>query len=153
MTYHRPVTPEGPAHEHLRSDGSPYVNKYKEKTAEHTAAADRLREEDRRHAVDLGKRLVELDEARERATRSAAVSRAVVEIHWEAALEALWAESWLKLQPKPKVDPGADATTLDRLDDEIARLAELDAELARRSEALHAALHRSRWALNLRRRG
>ncbi|MGE3285092.1 MAG: hypothetical protein AB7J32_03180 [Pseudonocardia sp.] len=145
------MTSEGPVHEHLRFDGSPYANKYKEKTAEHTAAADRLREEDRRRAVELGKRLVELEEARERAARSAAVSRAVVELHWEAALEALWAESWLKLLPKPKAVADPEATPLDRLDDELARLAHLDEELARRSEALHVALHRSRWSLPRRR--
>lgn len=137
------------------SGGSPYARKYKEKTAEYTAAAERVRAKDRERAVELGKVLVELDEARQRASRAAAVRQFVVEIHWEAALEALWSESWLEFKPKPVARPGRTPhepeEPMEELAVEMARLRTLDAELAKRSEQLHAALSRSRWAFTFRR--
>lgn len=123
--------------EQLSPNGSPYVRKYKDMTAELTAAADRLRERDRERAVELGKKLVELTEEMQRAGRRAAMSTFVVDLQWEAALESLWSETWLRLRPKPRPSPDADPARLDALDE----------ELARRADDLHAALHRGRWSL------
>jgi len=114
--------------------GSPYARKYKDCTAELTARADRLRERDRERAVELGKRLVELAEAMERAGSRAALSRFVAELQWEAALEGLWDERWLRLRPRPAPDTDADPARLDEFDD----------ALVRRADELHAALRRSR---------
>lgn len=107
---------------------------YKDITAVLTAQADRLRERDRERAVELGKRLAELDEAMTRAGQRAALSRAGVHLQWEAALEALWRESWMTLRPLPRPDPGADPAHLDRF----------DALLIRSAEELHATLRRRR---------
>lgn len=124
----------------LTGAGSPSARKYKDRTAELTARADRMRERDRDRAAELGKRLVELTETMERAGRRAALSGFVVDVQWEAALKALWGEQWLTLRPKPASSADADPERLDDLDD----------ELVRRADELHAALRRSR--LSLRRR-
>ncbi|MGQ0572796.1 MAG: hypothetical protein ACT4RN_01185 [Pseudonocardia sp.] len=125
--------------EQMMPAGSPYARKYKDRTAELTAGADQLRERDRERAVELGKLLVELDAAMDRAGRRAALSTLGVELQWEAALEALWGESWMRLRPRPR--PAEDA--------DPARLDELDEELVRRADELHAALRRR--SLRLRR--
>ncbi len=61
-----------------------------------------------------------------RAGERAALTRLGVDLHWEAALSALWAERWLSLRPQPAPDPRADPANLDTLDATVAeRAAEL----------------------------
>jgi uncharacterized membrane protein YccC len=109
------------------------AREYKDVLAGLTAAADELRERDRERATALARRLVELDEAMARAGDRAAVTRFVVALHWEAALEALWAESWLTLRPQPAPDPAADPADLDALDAAVGeRSAELQEAVRRR---------------------
>ncbi len=76
-----------------------------------------------------------------RAGERAPLTQLGVELHWEAALEVLWAESWLKLRPRPAPDALADPTDLDAL----------DAEVEQRSAALHEAVRRRRFGLGRRR--
>jgi hypothetical protein len=68
----------------------------------------------------------------ERAGERAALTRLAVELHWEAAMEALWVESWMTLRRRPDPDPRADP----------ARLAEYDAELEQRAAQLQEAVKR-----------
>lgn len=95
------------------------VRRYKDIVGELTDIADRLREHDGEQAVALKRRLVELDNAMVRAEDRAAMSRLALELRWEAVLEALWAESWLTLRPRPAPAPDADPEQLDALDREL----------------------------------
>jgi hypothetical protein len=110
---------------------------YKEVVADITAATDALRERDRERAAVLARELVRLDEEMLRAGERAALTRLGVELHWEAALEALWVESWMKLRPRPGPDPRADPTDL----------AAYDADVERRSAELQEAVRRRRFGL------
>lgn len=108
------------------------AREYKDVIAGLTAAADELRERDRDRAAALARRLVELDDAMVRAAERAALSRLGVELAWEAALEALWAESWMTLRPRPAPDSRADPAHLDLLDEAVQqRAAELQAAVRR----------------------
>jgi hypothetical protein len=78
---------------------------------------------------------VSLEDDMLRAGERAGLTRLGVELHWEAALEALWTESWMKLRPRPHPDPRADS----------ADLAALDAEVEQRSAELQEAVRRRRF--------
>ncbi|HYH31653.1 MAG TPA: hypothetical protein VD903_14840 [Pseudonocardia sp.] len=109
------------------------AREYKEVIAGITAAADSLRERDRERAAVLARELVGLAEAMHGAGERAALTRLGAQLHWEAALEALWVESWMKLRPRPGPDPRADPAQLDALDAEVeARAAELQEAVRRR---------------------
>ena len=88
------------------------------------AVADDLRESDTERAGALRSELVDLREAVEQADTRAALTRFVVDLHWEAALEALWPEQWFKLRPKPGPDRRARAADIDRHDAAVADAAE-----------------------------
>jgi hypothetical protein len=92
---------------------------YKDVVAGLDAAAGALREADRERAGRLAQELVGLQDAMQRAVERAELSRAVLLLHWEAALEALWTESWLTLRPLPDPPPGPG--DLDALDAEVER--------------------------------
>lgn len=113
------------------------TRRYKEIVAGVAAAVEGLAERDRERALELGRRLVELDAEMLRAGDDAALTRLAVELHWEAALEALWVESWMQLRPRPGPDPKADP----------ADLRVLDAELEVAAEALQDAVRRRRFGL------
>lgn len=81
-----------------------------------SAAAADVERRDRERAAELTRKLVELDAAMARAHERAALSRLAVQLRWEAALEALWTESWLTLRPWPEPDLTADPARLDELD-------------------------------------
>ncbi|WP_214371320.1 hypothetical protein [Pseudonocardia sp. H11422] len=99
---------------------------YKAIVAGITAAADELRERDRERAVELSRDLVGLDDAMVRAGERAAMTRLGVNLHWEAALEMLWAESWMTLRPMPAPDERVDPANIDALDAAVEqRFAEL----------------------------
>jgi hypothetical protein len=109
------------------------AREYKEVVAGIAAAAEALRERDRQRAAALARELVGLTEAMEHAEERAGLTRLGVELHWEAALEALWVESWMKLRPRPGPAPHADPAAIDALDAEVeARAAELQAATRRR---------------------
>jgi hypothetical protein len=108
------------------------AREYKEVVAGIAAAAEALRERDRERAAALNRELVGLAEAMAHAEERAGLTRLGVELHWEAALDALWVESWMKLRPRPGPDPRADPADIDALDAAVeARAAEL-LEAARR---------------------
>jgi hypothetical protein len=109
---------------------------YKEVVAGIAAAAEALRERDRVRAAALARELVRLAEAMEHAEERAGLTRLGVDLHWEAALDALWVESWMKLRPRPGPDPRAALADLDALD------AEVEAKAAQLQEAV-----RRRWGL------
>jgi hypothetical protein len=113
------------------------AREYKNVLGELTAAADALRERDRERVAELRRLLVELDEQMVRAGQRAALSRLAVELQWDAALDALWHESWMTLRPRPQPDPRA---TPERLD-------ELDAAAERAAEELLAAVRRRAFGL------
>ena len=111
------------------------ARRYKQILAEVTDAAAALRERDRRRAADIEQRLLPaLREAMLRAGDRARLTTSVIQLHWEAALDLLWAESWLKLRTYPSPDPSVDPSELEAL----------DAEVKRSSDELHA-LVRRRW--------
>ena len=102
------------------------AREYKEVVAGIAAAAEALRERDRERAAALNRELVGLAEAMAHAEERADLTRLGVELHWEAALDALWVESWMKLRPRPGPDPRADPADIDALDAEVeVRAAEL----------------------------
>lgn len=113
------------------------AREYKKIIADITAAADGMRERDRERAAELTRTVVRLQDDLRRAAERAALTRLAVELRWEAALEALWAESWMTLRPRPGPDPRADPADLDRL----------DAEVERRSAELQEAVRRRRFGL------
>ncbi|GEL18275.1 hypothetical protein [Pseudonocardia asaccharolytica] len=115
------------------------AREYKDIIAGITAAAEALRERDRECVAALARRLVELDAAMLRAEERAALSRLGVELHWEAALKALWAESWMTLRPLPAPDGGAAPGP--------AALDALDAAVAQRFEDLLGAVRRRGFRL------
>lgn len=110
------------------------ARRYKQILAEVTAAAAALREDDRRRAAELKRRLIGLEDEMLHAGERATLTGVGVQLHWEAALDKLWQEGWMKLRPRPAPNPGADHRELDGL----------DAELARRFDALEQAVRR-RW--------
>lgn len=102
------------------------AREYKEVVAGIAAAAEALRERDRQRAAELARELVGMTTAMQQVEGRAGLTRLGVELHWEAALERLWVESWMKLRPRPGPDPRADPADLDALDAEVeARAAEL----------------------------
>ena len=108
------------------------AREYKEVIAGITAAAEALRVRDRERAAELARELVGLADAMQGAGERAALTRLGVELHWEAALEALWVESWMKLRPRPGPDPRADPADLDALDVEVEERAAALQEAVRR---------------------
>lgn len=116
------------------------AREYKEIVAEISAAAEAVRERDRQRAAALTRELVALSEAMEQATKRADLTRLVVELHWEAALEALWVESWLTLRRRPGPDPRADSAQLERW----------EAEVEQRAAELREAVRRRRFGLGRR---
>ena len=113
------------------------AREYKEVVAGITAAAGALHERDRGRATDLARERLRLHGEMLGAGERAALTRFAVELHWEAALEALWMESWMRLRPRPGPDPDTDGADLDLL----------DAELERRSADLIDAVRRRRFGL------
>ena len=108
--------------------------RYKDILAEITDLAAAERERDRALAVELRRRLVVLQARMRRAQERALLTSALVELHWDAAMDQLWNESWLSLRPRPDPDSSADPERLD----------EFDAQVHERAEDLRRAVGR-RW--------
>ncbi len=97
---------------------------YKDVVAGLDVAADALRAADAERAAELAQELVVRQDAMGRAAERAALTRAVVQLHWETVLDALWTESWLTLRPLP--DPPPTPGDLEKLDAAVEqRAAEL----------------------------
>jgi hypothetical protein len=101
----------------------PAAQRYKDVVADLAAAAEDLRERDRRRARELERELVDLDAETIRAGERAALSLITAEIAWDDALDALWQESWMTLRPRPAPDRSADPGRLDALDVEVEKAA------------------------------
>jgi hypothetical protein len=112
--------------------------RYREIIAGIAEAAEKLRTADQERANWLARDLVELERNMVRAGERAALTQLGVELSWEAALDALWVESWMTLWPRPAPAPGGDP----------ARLDELDAEVEERREELMDAVRRRRFGLS-----
>lgn len=116
------------------------AREYKEIIAEISAAVEGVRERDRERAAALARELVGLREAMQQATKRVELTRIGAEMQWQEALEALWAESWLRLRTRPGPDPRADPAQLDRW----------QAELEHRGAELKEAVRRRRFGLGRR---
>jgi hypothetical protein len=135
MTFDEPSEQQQPAHAVSPAD------RYKAITAEITGAVEAVRERDRARAAELTRVLAELDDAMTRVGDRVALSRLAVELHWEAALEALWSESWMTLRPMPSPEPTPPGSG------RRASLDELDEAVAARFAELSDAVHRRRLGL------
>jgi hypothetical protein len=116
----------------VRSDPGAAAAEYKQLLAQVTETAARLREDDRRRATEIGRTLIGLEDDMERAGLRARLTTAVVQLHWERALDLLWTESWLKLRPRPGPDRRVDPALLDQFDAEVAARAEALGDVVRR---------------------
>ncbi len=113
------------------------ARRYREITGELTETVERIRRADQARAAELLARLGELDEVMTRAAERAALTRLGVQLHWEAALEALWTEHWMTLRPLPEPNGSAVVRDLDELDARVeARYQQLLDTLQRRGLAL-----------------
>jgi hypothetical protein len=108
------------------------ADRFKDIMAEITEAADRLREADRRRAEELKQRLLGLEDDMLRTGERARLTDSVVQLHWERALDLLWAESWMKLRPRPEPDPRVDPARLEDYDTEVHRRSDMLREVVRR---------------------
>ncbi|HJP74464.1 MAG TPA: hypothetical protein VJ914_09350 [Pseudonocardiaceae bacterium] len=105
---------------------------YKDVAGLNTEAVDRMREADRALQDQLSQQVLAAERALAEVSERERVARMGVELHWEAAIEELWAERWLTIQPMPQ--PAKPAPAMDPL--------ECDAEVGRTYEALHEALRK-----------
>jgi hypothetical protein len=108
------------------------TRRYKDLAGLNTEATERMREADRALVEKLERQLASTERALAEVSERERVARMGVELHWEAAMEELWAERWLKLGPMPP--PASPAPAMDPL--------ECDAEVGRTYEALHEALRK-----------
>jgi hypothetical protein len=84
-------------------------------------AVGAVRRQDELRATRLEQALAKIDARMRRVGERAALTRFSVELHWESALEALWAEPWMTVRPFPRPDPAADPARLDRYEREVDR--------------------------------
>ena len=92
------------------------ARRYKDVLAELSAAAGELRERDRARAELIRDQLRGLEDDMMRAGERARLTAGVARVHWEAALDLLWDESWLRLSPgpgriRPSIRPGSTSWT------------------------------------------
>ncbi|RCW43650.1 hypothetical protein DFQ14_106128 [Halopolyspora algeriensis] len=113
------------------------VERYKEITATATDAVERMHELERKRAEQLEdevvagrERIAEAEQQEERVAEG-------VRSRWNAAMEALWDERWMRVTSIPAPDPSAPAAT----PEESLRSVQ-DASLE-----LHEALGKPRWSV------
>lgn len=108
----------------------PASERYKEIVGWAADAAQRMRERDRERATELERELAEVERRMAQLAVQERVVRMGVQLHWEAAVEALWNERWLTIGPLPQPDESVpDASHLD-----------FDAEVGRTYQALEDAM-------------
>lgn len=105
---------------------------YKDVAGLNTQAVERMREADRALQDTLSQQVLAAERALAEVSERERVARMGVELHWEAAMEELWAERWLTIEPMPQ--PATPAPAMNPL--------ECDAEVGRTYEALHEALRK-----------
>jgi hypothetical protein len=108
------------------------AREYRDVVGELERAAEALRESDEARAAQLTRALSVVDAELQEAERRAALARLGVELGWDAVVDALWAESWMTLRPRPQ--PARDV--------DPARIDDLDAEVERTAAAVEAAVRR-----------
>ena len=108
------------------------ARQYKDVAGLNTAAVERMREADRALVDKLAQQVLAAERALAEVSERERVARMGVELHWEAAMEELWAERWLTIEPMPQ--PAVPAPPMNPL--------ECDAEVGRTYEALHEALRK-----------
>ncbi|HEY4022756.1 MAG TPA: hypothetical protein VGM75_28955 [Pseudonocardiaceae bacterium] len=108
------------------------TRRYKDVAGLNTEAIERMREADRALTDKLNQQLRTAEQALTEVSERERVARTVVEVHWEAAMEQLWDERWLKLESMPQ--PAKPAPAMDPL--------ECDAEVGRTYAVLHEALRK-----------
>ncbi|MCE0765236.1 hypothetical protein LWC35_20360 [Pseudonocardia kujensis] len=84
-------------------------------------AVGAVRRQDEQRATRLEQALARIDARMRRVGERAALTRFSVELHWESALEALWAEPWMTVRPFPRPDAEADPAQLERYEREVDR--------------------------------
>lgn len=116
------------------SEPSSAAQRYKQIVEGLDEAADTARAHDRERAAELGELVGRNDAELRRSGDRAALSRAGVELRWESAVQALWAERWFLLRVRPEPDRHAHPDHLDALDRSVEET----------HEALLAAIRRRR---------
>jgi hypothetical protein len=106
--------------------------RYKEIAGLNTEAVERMREADRALVDKLERRVAAAERALAEVAERERVAKMGVDLHWEVAMEELWGERWLKLEPMP--GPVTPAPNMDPL--------QCDAEVGKSYEALHDALRK-----------
>ncbi|MDR7301462.1 hypothetical protein [Haloactinomyces albus] len=119
--------------------GEPYraVERYKEITAMATSAVDRTHELERKRAARLEDATTARQERTAEAEQQEEQVTEAVRLRWNAAMEALWDERWMRVTRMPAPDPSAPAATPDESIHSV-QAAYLD---------LHEALGKSRWSV------
>lgn len=84
-------------------------------------AVGAVRRQDELRAARLEQALARIDARMRRVGERAALTRFVVDLHWESALETLWAEPWMTVRPFPRPDPDADPGRLESYEREVDR--------------------------------
>jgi hypothetical protein len=92
------------------------AQRYKQIVAELDDAARTVQERDRDRAGRLAPLAAQSHDELVRSGERAALTRAGVELRWEAVVEALWAERWFLLRPPPEPDRNAHPDNLAALD-------------------------------------
>jgi hypothetical protein len=119
-----------------RVSGSDAIRRYKELADGNTEAVRRLREHNRAVAEKLRTRLAEVDRELAEAIERERVARLAVRLHWESAVESLWAEKWLPLEPEPDPAPPPPGMDTLRADAEVARTYDILREALRKPALL-----------------
>jgi hypothetical protein len=87
--------------------------RYKEITALATTAAQQLRKHERERAGELGEAVAAGRQRREAADEQREQVVEDVRKRWNAAMEAVWDERWMKVKPMPDPDRAAPPATPD----------------------------------------
>ncbi len=113
------------------------AQRYKQIVAGLDEAARSARDRDRERADALAPLAAQSADELVRSGNRAALTRAGVELRWEAVVEALWAERWFLLRPPPQPDRTAHPDHVDVLDRKVEEA----------YETLLAAIRRRRLSL------
>ncbi|MGW5649650.1 hypothetical protein ACWEV3_33230 [Saccharopolyspora sp. NPDC003752] len=118
----------------------PAAERYREITARATTAAQQLRKHERERAGELGEAVAAGKQRREAADEQREKVLDDVRKRWNAAMEALWNERWMRVTSMPDPDRTAKPSTPDdsRRDVQQAYM------------ALYNALEKPRFAASLR---
>lgn len=101
------------------SEPTSAAQRYKQIVAGLDDAAHAAQEHDRDRAAELAPLAAQTHDELVRSGERAALTRAGVELRWEAVVEALWAERWFLLRPPPEPDREAHPDHLDFLDRKV----------------------------------